>query len=110
MARVVGGLLRPVFALGAVYLVLSALLRFVLWWQFGREAEVTLGQMPLILASGAVNDLVQLTYLLLPFTLYITLLPQRWHASRIGRSLLTVGFALASFGLLYLMAVEYFFF
>jgi phosphoglycerol transferase MdoB-like AlkP superfamily enzyme len=110
MAKVVGGLLRPVFALGAVYLVLSALLRFVLWWQFGREAEVTLGQMPLILAGGAVNDLVQLTYLLLPFTLYITLLPQRWHASRLGRAMLTLGFAVASFSLLYLMAVEYFFF
>ena len=110
MTRVVGGLLRPVAALGTVYLVLSLGLRVVLWWRFGREAEVTLGQLPGILLAGSINDLVQLAYLLLPFTLYLTLLPQRWHASKAGRCVLMLGFGVASFALLYLVTVEYFFF
>jgi phosphoglycerol transferase MdoB-like AlkP superfamily enzyme len=110
MKSAVEGLLRPVFTLGAVYLVLSTVLRVVLWWQFGRDAEVGAVTLPWILVSGSVNDAVQLLYLLLPYTLYLTLLPPRWHASVPGRVVLMIGFAVASFALLYLMAVEYYFF
>src|SRR5689334_18161816 len=101
-------LLRPLLGAAGLYLVLSALLRFVLWWQFGREAEVGLALFGASLLAGVVNDAVQLLYVLLPFVLYLTLLPPRWHAARAGRAVLLLTFTAFGFGLLYLAATEYF--
>lgn len=103
-------LLRPALLVGLLYLLLSLLLRLTMWWQFGREVEVGVAQVPFMLAIGVINDAVVLLYLLLPYLLYLLLATPRWHASRTGRALLLVGFALLCFLLVYLMAIEYFFF
>lgn len=108
--RTTFALLRPALLASACYLVLSALLRCVLWWRFGREADVGLGQLSIALSVGTINDWVQALYLLLPYSLYLLLLPRHWHAGRVGRIFNFVGFALFCFGLIYLMATEYFFF
>lgn len=103
-------LLRPALLASGCYLLLSLLLRGVLWWQFGRAADIGLDQLALIMSEGLVNDTVQLLYVLLPYALYLLLPPIRWHAGRPGQVLRFTGFALYCFGLIYLMATEYFFF
>lgn len=100
----------PLFALGAAYLLLSALLRAALWLRFGGEAGIGPAQVPAILGLGAVNDAVELLYLLAPFALYLTLLPQAWYAARPHRGLLAGALYVALFGMVFLNAMEYFFF
>lgn len=102
--------LAPFITLGGVYLLLSLVLRLVLWWSFGRSAGVSLTSLPLILLGGGLNDLLQLVYLLLPLALYLLVLPvglaqKSWH-----RRLLAAGLYLTLFGMLYLNAAEFFFF
>ena len=103
-------LLRPLRTAAIVIAVIWALLRVCLWWKFGRTTDVTAGDLFWIVPGGVLNDVVVLIYLLLPFTLYLLLVPARYQARPVGRWLLWVGFALTLFGLLYLCAVEYFFF
>lgn len=101
---------RPLFTAAALYLALSLLLRLVLWWKFGRAANVEVAALSWILSAGIINDIVVLVYLLLPFTVYLASLPARWHSSQAGRLLLLTGFALTCVGGLYLMTIEYYFF
>lgn len=101
--------LRFLLAVGACYFVFGALLRLVLWYQFGLPAQVELAQLPTVLSRGGVNDLLELPYLLLPVSLALWALPADWTRRRV-RALLFAGFALILFGLLFLGALEYFFF
>ena len=101
---------RPMLVLGAVYLVLSAALRGALWLHFGGEAGITPLRVPLIMGLGAINDAVELLYLLVPFALYLTILPQAWYDSRSHRVLLGLATYLSLFGMLFLTVMEYFFF
>lgn len=99
---------RPLAALGLTYLVLSALLRTVLWLRFGVDAGVGASQLPALLAAGAVNDAVVALFLLLPVSLVLALVPGRWR--RLARvTALAAGFAFL-FGLVYVGAAEFFFF
>ncbi len=101
---------RPLLVLGAVYLLSSALLRVALWLHFGGEAGIGPAQVPAILGLGVVNDAVELLYLLAPFALYLTVLPQAWYASRPHRVVLAAALYVALFGMVFLNAMEYFFF
>ncbi len=103
-------LLRPAALASICYLLFSLLLRIVLWWQFGRTADVNAEQLTLAIGAGLINDTIQLLYLLLPYALYLLLPSPRWHQRPFGRVLRFAGFALFCFGLIYLMATEYFFF
>ena len=101
---------RPLLALGAAYVLLSGLLRAALWLHFGGEAGIGAARVPAILALGMVNDAVELLYLLAPFALYLAVLPQAWHASRAHRVVLGTALYVALFGMVFLNAMEYFFF
>ncbi len=101
---------RLVWALGAAYLTLGAILRLVLWWQFGTAAGVGAGLLPAILAGGAVNDAVQSLYLLAPLSLCVALLPDRWFRSVALRRLLQAGAAVMLAGLVFVSFSEFFFF
>jgi phosphoglycerol transferase MdoB-like AlkP superfamily enzyme len=103
-------LLRPALLASACYLVFSLLLRVTLWWLFGRDAEMSVVQAGVALLLGVLNDAVVLLYLLLPYSLYLLLLPSRWHQSLAGRGLRLLGFAMFCFSIIYLMVTEYFFF
>lgn len=102
--------LYPLLLLGGLYLGLSLLLRLLLWFFFGRDSGVGAIEIPAILALGAVNDAVELVYLMFPLTLYLMFCPQRWHESRLQRALLWAMSFTAIFGMIYLAAMEYFFF
>jgi phosphoglycerol transferase MdoB-like AlkP superfamily enzyme len=101
---------RPLLATGAAYLLLSGLLRAALWLRFGGEAGIVAVQVPAILGLGLVNDAVELLYLLAPFALYLTVLPQAWYAARPHRVVLGGALYAALFGMVFLNAMEYFFF
>jgi phosphoglycerol transferase MdoB-like AlkP superfamily enzyme len=100
----------PWLMLVAVYALLGLLGRVMLWARFGIEADVGPGQLPYVLAAGAVNDLVESLYLFAPFALYILLLPDRWFRTTANRVLLYGGTVITIAGLLYLNAAEFFFF
>ena len=101
---------RPLAILGAAYLLVSAALRAGLWLRFGTEAGVAPGQLPLVLALGAINDAVEGLYLFAPLALYLAALPQRWYDSAPQRRLLAAASGVTLFGMLFLGAMEYYFF
>jgi phosphoglycerol transferase MdoB-like AlkP superfamily enzyme len=96
--------------MAVVYLAVSAVLRLVLWWTFGQQAEVPMSHLPSILALGALNDAVELLYLFAPFSLYLLIMPQRAFRSPGNRVVLAIGYWLTLFGMVYLAVVEFFFF
>lgn len=96
--------------LAVPYLLINLLLRLILWWQFGIVSDVSYGQVPLILMTGFINDAVELLYLLLPLSLFLLLMPEKWFSTRINRAILLIGSYFWLFIWLYLAVAEYFFF
>ncbi len=92
-----------------IYLLSSILLRFTLWWQFSPENHPFL-HIPLIIVLGIINDIILLTYLLLPFSLLLLVLPLSWLQKSRGRGLLTLTLCLSVYGLLFLNITEFYFF
>lgn len=105
-----GGRHVPLLWLCVFYLSISTLLRLVLFSVFGPSAHVSLLHLPAILGLGFVNDFMELSYLLLAFSLYLLIVPERIYGSRFGRMVMAMFMGLLVFGLLYLCAVQYFFF
>lgn len=101
---------KPLWVMLAVFLGLSAMLRTYLWWRFGVAAGVPAIRLPSILGLGVINDAVEALYLFVPFALYLAIVPTRWHRARTGRALLLGGIWLMVFGILFVCAMEYFFF
>ena len=101
---------RPVLILAALYIAFGLCLRVALWWVFGRGEDVSAAALGWLIPAGLVADAVEALYLLLPFSLYVFLLPDRWYRSRINRWLILGMSALTIFGLLYLLPTEYYFF
>ena len=100
---------RLLIAVAASYLAAGAGLRLVLWTAFGVAAQVELARLPAILGLGLLNDLEQLPALLVPVALALLLLPAPWDRTRM-RGAGFAGLAVVIFGLLFLCALEYFFF
>src|SRR6185295_19067027 len=75
---------RPLLTLACWYAVLGLLLRVVLWWSFGRAQQVEGAAFAWALASGVLSDIVQSTYLLAPFALFLWLVPDSFY-SAVGR-------------------------
>lgn len=93
--------------ISGIYLIFSTLLRAVLWGQFNLEEHSLLGIL-LSLSIGLLNDIVQLVYLLLPFSFLLLILPKQ-RSQRHLRFAAGVIF-LSLYGLLFLNIVEYYFF
>jgi phosphoglycerol transferase MdoB-like AlkP superfamily enzyme len=94
----------------AFYLVVSTVTRMVLF-----VVAVIAGQAePVdaigVLGTGLLHDLAAVLYLFAPLALYLLLIPERLFQARWHQKLLTVMTVLTVFGLIYLGAVEYFFF
>ena len=99
-----------VFNLAAVFLLIGVVVRLVLWYRFGRPADVPLAQLPLLLGAGVMNDAVQTLYLLAPLATYILLSTDRWYRSRANHVLLTIGSVVTVGLFLYLAVTEVYFF
>ena len=85
-------------------------LRVWLWWHYGMAAGVEVSALPVILAGGLLNDAIVALYLFLPLAAYLAFLPDRWHASRVNRSILSAGSWLTVFALAFLAVAESYFF
>ena len=99
-----------VFNLAAVFLLIGVVVRLVLWYRFGRPADVPLAQLPLLLGAGVMNDAVQTLYLLAPLATYVLLSTDRWYRSRANHVLLTIGSVVTVGLFLYLAVTEIYFF
>lgn len=100
----------PLYRMGCLYLLISFLLRLALFLVFGPPATVPLSHLPSIVGAGFVNDLIELLYLLIPFSIYLLLFPKRVYNSFPSRFIMGIGMWLAIFGVLYLTSVQFFFF
>lgn len=96
------------FVLG--FFCISLILRITLLLFFGPPAHVPLFHYPAIVLLGLINDLIETLYLLVPLTLLLLCTPQRFYNSKTGRMLMAGFLWLFFFGLLYLGAVQFFFF
>ncbi len=105
-----GGRHIPLLWLCVFYLTISTLLRLTLFFAFGTSAHVSLLYLPAIMGLGAVNDFLELSYLLFAFSFYLLIVPERIYGSRFGRMAMAMFMGMLIFGLLYLCAVQYFFF
>jgi phosphoglycerol transferase MdoB-like AlkP superfamily enzyme len=101
---------QPVILLALIDMAVGAVLRIVLWWEFGRPAGVSVSTLGALIGVGACNDAIEGLYLFAPLSLYLLLMPDRWLRSRASQWALFVGTFLTLFALIYLAAVEYYFF
>lgn len=101
---------RLLFSLTSVYLVGSTILRLVLWGSYGSDVDTNLMDLLLVMITGAMNDLIELFYLLLPLSLYFWLVTPDTMKRRAHLVWLKVSVYLTLFFILYLFAAEYFFF
>jgi hypothetical protein len=101
---------RPLVALGAASLLVGAVLRAVLWWQFGVADGVAVSELPSVLARGLLNDLVVTLYAFTPFALYLALVTERWMRSRANRILVSAGSWITLFAMVFLAVTERYFF
>lgn len=100
--------LLPAATLASAYLVVGFVFRLVLWWVFGRGADVPALALPGMLASGLVNDAVVATLLLGPFVAYFLLARGRPAGGR--RPWLATFMTLLLVGVVYMAFTEYYFF
>ncbi len=94
---------------GLMYLIIGTLLRCVLWLVFRQDSNLTVQALATALGLGVINDFMQLVYLLLPFTIVLTILPVRVTSSIAGRSLIALVSYGVLFGVLFLSVAEFFF-
>lgn len=104
------GQYRHLLMLWLLFIATSLITRIVLAAISVHAGQMALIRLPYAFAAGLLLDVLAGLYLCLPFALWIWLMPARWYSSRVGRGLVYLGFAVATFGLLYLIAAEYFFF
>lgn len=90
------------------YLILSVLLRGILWEQFNTEEHFS--TLIMVIGIGFINDLIQLLYLLLPFSLLSLILPQKYLQKNQIHYLLAVLVFSGLYGMLFISVAEYYFF
>src|SRR4051812_45802838 len=100
----------PLLTLAIWYICLGAVLRLLLWAQFGVTQSVSFPELLWIVPAGGIADAIQGLYLLTPFALFLALLSDRWRASRAVNVVITAGAFLWMFGLTFVAVAEYFFF
>lgn len=93
-----------------ICLLVSGLTRIVLAGQSLAVQQIHWLDLPRVLLLGFGYDLVTCAYMAAPAVAYLLLIPQRLFATRVHRMFVWSGFAAVCFGLVYLAAVEYFFF
>jgi hypothetical protein len=96
--------------LAALFLCVSTLTRVFLAGVAISQGQATSSNVPAMMAVGLLFDIVTALNLFALFALYLVVIPGRIYNSRWHRWLLAVMFSLVVFGLIYLGAVEYFFF
>ena len=102
--------LRLWWFLAALFVAVSAVTRIVLGGVAIAGGQAALSNMPALMAVGLVYDVVTALSLFAPFAIYLAVVPERLYRRRGHRWLMATMCSLTVFGLIYLGAVEYFFF
>ncbi len=101
---------RLALALGLFLVALGTLTRLALVFAGLSEFPHSTAILLRIFAAGALLDLWVAAASILPFVLYLTLLPERWWRARWQKVALAVALAGIAFGALFVAAAEWFFF
>jgi phosphoglycerol transferase MdoB-like AlkP superfamily enzyme len=101
---------RPLVPLALWYVAAGLILRLILWWLFGRPAQVGFLSLFWILPAGIIADAIQSLYLLLPMAAFLWVIRDQSAQAPWSRILMYGGTWLfcAFFG--FIAATEYFFF
>jgi phosphoglycerol transferase MdoB-like AlkP superfamily enzyme len=97
-------------ALAALYLVVSTATRATLFAVAVAAQQAQASDIAGVFTIGFLYDVVTALYLFAPLALYLAIVPEKIYRARWHRGLLAVLTTVTVFGLLYLGAVEYFFF
>ncbi|MCW5627133.1 MAG: hypothetical protein KIT73_20620, partial [Burkholderiales bacterium] len=93
-----------------IYVASSFSSRVMLFDVSLQQGLIGWSSVPRAMVVGLLFDAVTGLYLILPFAIYLWLMPRRAFQSRIGRGLVYAGFAVSVTAMAYLVAAEYFFF
>jgi hypothetical protein len=100
----------PLLLIGILYLIVSFLLRVLLFVVFGFAAGTSAITLLPTICIGIANDTITLCYLLAPFSLYLLLMPRKMHQSLPGRVMVVTMTWIAYFVVLYQAVAQYYFF
>lgn len=101
---------RLAFVLGGLFLILSLLTRVALLLIQGAPFADGLPRLLAALAVGEAFDLLAALWLLVPWMLYLAVVPERWFRHRWHRRAVLAGLFLTTFGVLFVAVAELFFF
>jgi phosphoglycerol transferase MdoB-like AlkP superfamily enzyme len=96
--------------LAALFVAVSTVTRIVLGSVAIAGGQAAPGNMPALMGVGLLYDVVTMLGLLAPFAFYLTVIPESIYRRRWHRWLMVAMCSATAFGLIYLGAVEYFFF
>src|SRR3954469_23399567 len=104
------GRVRLWLFLAMFFIVASGLTRIVLAGIAIASGQITFSNTPSVMVVGLLYDIVTALSLFAPFAIYLALVPERLYRRRWHHWLMGILCSLTVFGLMYLGAVEYFFF
>ncbi|WP_020161401.1 LTA synthase family protein [Methylobacter marinus] len=85
----------------------SALLRTALLIRQLADLDVSFYSIALVFLLGVVNDLAFFSYLMIPFALYLLVLPNAAYQSKLNRILVFAGFFVSLYGLFFVEMAEW---
>jgi phosphoglycerol transferase MdoB-like AlkP superfamily enzyme len=101
--------LNVAWAFFLVYLAISLVTRTVLMALSWSSLDASWLDVPVIFLRGLLFDLGFYSYFLIPFLLYVWLIPDRFWRSRINQALVHIFYFLSIYGFLFVAVAEYFF-
>lgn len=93
-----------------VGVAIETISRLELWFVYGRPTESSFSHLALVLGVGALNDLLPLAFLAAALVGYVSVAPERLVRSKAHPLILKALLFASWFGLLFLAAVEHYFF
>ncbi len=109
-ARLLRSRFRLALALALFLVALGSLTRLALVVAGAAESSRSAGEWLRVFAAGSVLDLWVAAWCVLPWVVYLALLPERFWQARWQKAVLGAGLAAVLFGALFAAAAEWFFF
>ncbi|MFI3216901.1 MAG: LTA synthase family protein [Methylococcales bacterium] len=102
---------RSRFAILGLFFVINlvsfALLRIALLVKQWADIDTPIVQILYAFVMGVIYDSAFYAYLLIPFTLYLVVMPQRWYGHSISKLISAIVFLISLYGLFFLILAEW---
>jgi len=102
---------RSRFAILGLFFVINlvsfALLRIALLVKQWADIDTPIVQILYAFVMGVIYDSAFYAYLLIPFTLYLVVIPQRWYSHSINKMISALVFLISLYGLFFLILAEW---